>query len=180
MASCTARRDRSTVGAWDVIRQKLGKPLHSRDLVEEAAELGVKDPLRQSLDAVRQRNAPVLVPEEARIGEPRPQYSLIACDDRLATDPSGDVVGDEQKSWGGRAVGLQTGEIFLMRAHRGRQDFRRKRHVLGVDRAGEYDRKLDQAGYLVEQPGIWSLSTNPSSAASRFETLRDHFFAAAP
>ena len=141
------------VGAWNVIRQKLGKPLHSRDLVQEAAELGVKHPLRQNLDAARERNAPVLVPEKACIGEPRPQYALIARSDRLAA-VRGDIVGDEQESRRRRAVGLQTGEIFLMRAHRGRQDFRRKRHVLGVDCAGEHNRKLDEPGDLVEQPGI--------------------------
>ena len=64
-----------------------------------------------------------------------------------------------------------------MRAHRGRQDFRRKRHVLGVDCAGEHNRKLHETGDLVEQPGI-RFEYKPLVCSGRFEILPDDFLAA--
>ena len=114
----------------------------------------MKHPLRQALDPARERNAPVLVPEKTCIREPRPQHALIARGDGLALI-GGDIVGNEQEPRRRRAVRLQAGEIFLMRAHRGRQHFRRQRHVLGLDRAGEHNRNLHEASDLVEQPEIW-------------------------
>ena len=136
----------------------------------------MKHPLRQALDPARERNAPVLVPEKTCIREPRPQHALIARGDGLALI-GGDIVGNEQEPRRRRAVRLQAGEIFLMRAHRGRQDFRRQSHVFGVDCAGQNNRKFYEAGDLVEQPGIW-FEYKPLIRGGRFEILPDDLLAA--
>ena len=136
----------------------------------------MKDPLRQNLDAAGERHAPVLIPEKARIGESRSQHPFIPRDDRLAMVQSF-VVGNEQKSRRRRAVGVQAGEIFLVRAHRSREDFGRKRHVLGVDCAGEHNRQLHRVSDLVEQPGIW-FEYKSLVRSCCLEILPDDFLAA--
>jgi hypothetical protein len=64
-----------------------------------------------------------------------------------------------------------------VRAHRGRQNFRRKLHVFGVYRAGEHDREFDETGDLVEQPGVW-FDHETLARSGRLEILLDRCFAA--
>src|SRR5271166_924686 len=60
-----------------------------------------------------------------------------------------------------------------MRAHRGRQHLRRKRHKVGVDRARKNDRKLGQTGNLIEQRRV-RLKGVPLGGCGLFEAPTYH------
>src|SRR5438876_7532662 len=104
----------------------------------------------ETLDAVFETYLAVLVPKKARVGEPRPQDAFVAGNDRSPAVGS-QIVGDKQKARCRGAVGLQTGKVFLMGAHRRRQHLRRKRHKIRVDRPLQHYRELDKAGDFLEQ-----------------------------
>jgi hypothetical protein len=115
----------------------------------------VIDALFEGLDAVFEGDFAVLVPEEAGVGEAGAEHTLVTGGDGLAAVGS-DVVGHEEETRRRRSVGVEAGEIFLVRAHRGRQHLGRQAigqwpHKIGVDRAHQHDRVFDQPGYLFEQ-----------------------------
>ena len=102
----------SGIGAGDMAGKKINQRLHPRDLVAQAAELGVKDPIGERLDPRFERHPPVLIPEESRIGEPRSEHAFVTGNDCLPAIGR-EIVGNEQKARGERAVGICRQEKYF-------------------------------------------------------------------
>ena len=119
-------------------------------LLPDAAELGVEDDRLQRRQPILQPGLAVLVPEELGVGQARPQHALVAGDDRLAAVGCHHV-GHDDEARRQAAVRREQREIFLMRAHRGRQHLGRHRHEGRIDRPGQDHGPFDQPGDLAQQ-----------------------------
>jgi len=91
-----------------------GDPFH---LLRHSAELRVKYAVGQMLHTARQFGFTVLVPEELRVRQARPQHAFVARDDSGPAILRLDI-GDHDETWCERPVGVEQREILLMRPHR--------------------------------------------------------------
>ena len=76
----------------------------------------------------------VLIPEENRVRQARPQHALVARDNRGAAI-AGFHVGDNDKPRAQLAMRILDREIFLVRPHRGHQHLGRQIHENSIDLA---------------------------------------------
>jgi len=157
------------VGA-DVVCDPAGQQLDALDALELAAELAVIDDAGKSRNARLQPRLAVLVVEELRVREPRPQHALVAVDDlpglfRLD-------IGDKQET-GEQFPGSLVAQrhVFLMPLHREHQALLRHLEKLAAEFACIHGRRLDQRGDLVEQGVIGDQRGAP--AGGRFQRLDD-------
>ena len=126
-----------------------GDAPHAPDAIALAAELAVIDDLVERRNARLERALPVLVVEELRVGQARPDDALVAFDDARRVGRRD--VADDEEAVGEPAVLLEQREVALVRLHRQDQAFRRHGEELRVEAAGEHVRQLDQRGDFVEQ-----------------------------
>src|ERR1700731_917635 len=151
---------------------------HAFDLVEHTAQFRVEDAPSERIDTGCEPGFPILIPEEACVGEARSQHTFIACNNSLAAICR-DIIGYEEKSRSRYTVGLHAREILLVRTHDRGQHFGRESHEFGVDLACEDNRKLDETGNLIEQLRI-RFERHPLVRDRTFKTPADHFCAAIP
>jgi hypothetical protein len=132
--------------------RQLADPLHALEL---AAQLVVIDHGSEALDAVDEPGLAILIVEELRIRQPRPQHTLVAGDDvpRIA----GLEIADDQKAIEQlAALGIEQGEIFLMLLHRQDQAFLRHGEERFIETACVDRRAFDQRCHFVQQRFIVS------------------------
>ena len=121
------------------------------DLVGDGAELFVEDDLLELLRLLLERDLEVLLPEEARVAQPRGEHALVARDDRRAAVVGVDVGGaDEVRRELARAVAHD--EIFLVDARGELDHFLGHVEEIGVERAEQRHRPFGQPGILDHQP----------------------------
>ena len=86
------------------------------DLVGDGAELLVEDDLVELLRLLVERDLEVLLPEEARVGQPRGEHLLVARDDRRAAVVRLDIGGaDEGGREARRRASVQAKYFWLVR-----------------------------------------------------------------
>ena len=122
----------------DLGRQRL----HACDLLAHGAELLLEDDLVQALDEVVHGNLEVLVIEELRVVETRPDDALVAVDDRLGD--LGACVGDDDELAGERALRVIDGEVALVGEHGLADDLVGYLQELLVEGSHEHRRVLAQ------------------------------------
>ncbi len=139
------------VGARHVLRHHFGQLGDARHLVVDAAELGVENPALEARHTLDQLDLAVLVPEEARIGEPRPQHALVAGDDRLAADRRAAMF-ETTRNRGARLplASRQAKYFWCVRIAEVSTSGGRSMNAWSI-RPHQNHRPFDQAGDLVEQ-----------------------------
>ena len=152
----------------DVPRQ----PLQPRDALALRAELRVEHHLIQLRQEVFQLLLAVLVPEEARIGQPRAQHAFIARDQRGAAIGGGDV-GHHAEAGRGAAIRRHHREVALVHAHRRPHQLGRQVHEGVVDPPQQRHRPFDQARHFVDQPAIRHHG-HAMARGQRGEAVLDH------
>ena len=123
------------------------EPLDPVDALELAAELVVEHHVREPGDACGERHAPVLVVEELRVGEPRPQHPLVAVHDVMRVRDR--HVRDDQKPVREPSLAVHEREVLLVLLHREHQAFLRHFQERLLEMRLVHRRELDQRGYLV-------------------------------
>ena len=144
------------------------QPRLTTDLRGVRTQLLVKgDPLEPG-DPAAERRPPVVLPEEARVREPRPQDPLVS----LADGPGAVAlaVGDGQETVQQPARSVDQGEVLLVVPHGGDQDLARQVQEGGLELPGNHQRPLDQVGDLLEQIGIDVPGVARGRAEGRGET----------
>ena len=153
LASRAARSAWSGVGALDDAfldqpARQLRDPL---DLVGDGAELLVEhDPL-ELLRLLLERHLQVLLPEEARVGQPRGEHAPVALDDRLAAVVGVDVGDADEVRRERPSPSRMTKYFWLVRMV---SSITSSRHIekIGVERAEQRHRPFGQPGILDHQP----------------------------
>ncbi len=148
LASSAARSASAASAPMRSATQRRDAP-HAPDAIALAAELAVVDDLVERRNARLERALPVLVEEELRVGQARPDDALVAFDDARRVGRRD--VADDEEAVGEPAVRLEQRKVLLVRLHRQDQAFRRHGEELRVELAGEHVRPLDQRGDFVEQ-----------------------------
>ena len=153
LASSAARSalERSAPGTCGTSRPASATSRSTRSA--QRAQLGVKHHRVQAGQVALERPLAVLLPEEARVPQPRPQHALVAGDDRGAA-VLGLRVGDRDEPRRQRARLVLQREVALVGPHRGRQHLGRQAHRVLVDPAHQHDRPLDEALQLVEEARV--------------------------
>ena len=107
--------------------------------------------LRELARLLVERDAQILLPEEARVGQSGGKHALVARDDAQAAVGRLDVGGADERR-GERAVGIAQHEIFLVGARGQLDDFGRHVEEIGVEPAEQRHRPFGQARILGDQP----------------------------
>ncbi len=119
------------------------------DAIGLRAQFVVENDAAQALDPGVQSLPAVLVEEEPGVGQARPQYPLVAADDRRRVARLD--VAHQQKTVDQRPRRVGEGEILLVQLHGQNQAFLRHRQERSVETAHVDGGPLDQRGHFVEQ-----------------------------
>ena len=120
-------------------------------LVGNAAQLFLEVDGGKLLRHRLERHLAVIVPEEARIIEPRREDAAITRSNRLAAIGCLDIRHHDKMRRKIARLRVTHGEIFLVGAHGELDDFARQGEEIGVHVAEDDDRPFGKPGHLVQQ-----------------------------
>ena len=159
--------------AAELLANRLGNRPHALNALALGAQLVVINHLVQPRHARRQRFLAVLVKKELGIGQARAHHALIAANH--GTRIVRRDVADDQKLVRQRALGIEQGEVFLVRLHRQNQAFLRHVQKLFFKRADQHIGPLDQRRHFVQQRIVVNRHHAAADFCRRFGQLAGDF-----
>ena len=154
LASCAARAA-SAASAPTMRRDQPRQPLQPRAPARPGCRASRGTPRSSSFG--RKSSScllAVLVPEEARIRQPRAQHALVAGDDAPRRHPRAAMFATSAKRGAARPSGVAQREIALVHPHGGAHHLRRQVHEGVVDAAEQRHRPFHQPRHLVQQAAV--------------------------
>ena len=153
-------------------RNQPSQPLQPPHPLPLRPQLGVKHHPIQLGQQILQRRLQILVPEEPRIGEPRPQHPLIPRHQRRAAIAGGNIR-QQGEAWCRAPIREAQGKIALVDPHRGAHHLGRQIHEGRINAAQQRHRPFHQPRHLGQQPLIGH-HFQPLGGGQRGHAVADH------